>query len=741
MTAADMRTVADLLPPVPAPPFDPRSVLLDGRAGWRAATLDRVEVDPGCAALALAPLPGTAATLADPRGGFGGLTPPTGTALLGTGGDGRLARLFFLDPTTGIISELDACACAVRPLPCTRRAGSGARELRDPHAMAVDGRRLYVCDTGNGQVAVIALASLAVTAHWRAAPTTARPAPFAPWGAAVDGRGRLWVSDASNGALVAFDRDGRVVASVTGLGTVRDVAVDRDGRIFVRVEGLAPAVLAVSSDTLMIESVVGPGAVASGFAPLPFTVDTAGRLDVSALCAAACGGDAPGPALFEPSGKLAPSTPAPWVAAYPPTGMYLSEALDSQLPGCTWHRVVLDGELPRGGSVEVATFTAETPYTDEQITALPDSQWETRQVARQLVEGRWDCLVRGAPGRYLWLRLGLRSHGSETPRLARVVVEFPRVSLRGYLPAIFGADPVGADFTDRFLALFDTTLRGLERRVDRVAALFDPLSAPVRPGGPAGGDFLDWLASWVGLTVERAWSEPRRRRWLRGALELYELRGTREGLRRQLLLLLGWTTAGERCPPCPRDRCAPPPAPCEGEPRPSAAWLPPPLVLEHFRLRRWMFLGAGRLGDEAVVWGHRIVNRTQLGEGAQVGVSQLDTARDPARDPLHLHAHRFSVFVPARYGRDESERRTIERLVRRESPAHTRGQIEWVAPRFRVGVQSTIGFDSIVARLPEGVTLGDGAALGQATVLKGGRGTTVPQIGASARIGGGATLS
>jgi len=735
MSVADATTVADLLPAPPAPPFDPRSVLLDGRVGWRAATLTGTQIEPACGALGLAPLPGTGASLADPAGSFGGLVPPTGSAW-----DGE-ATLFFLDGTTGALRALDRCDCAVRPLPCMAGRGRGPRQLGEAHGLAADRARLYVCDTGNGRVVVVSRHSLAVAAHWRAPVAPERPSAFAPWGAAVDGHGRLWVTDANNGALVAFDRDGRVVAGVTGLGSVRDLTADLCGRLYVRVEGLAPVVVAVDPDGTIVGPVAGPDGVAERFAPLPFVVDDAGRIDVSAWCAPP-GGSAPAATLYDAHGNVAPAGPVAHPLAFPTSGVYLSEPLDSALYRCTWHRVILAAEIPKGTSIEVATFTAEAPYTAAQIAALPAAEWATLQVARSGDACPWDCLVRSGPGRYAWLRLTLRSHGKATPRVTSAVVEFPRVSLRRYLPAVFGADPVGADFTDRFLAVFDTTLRSIEKQVDDVAALFDPLSAPARPDATTGADFLDWLGSWVGVAMDRSWPEARRRRWLKSASTLFDRRGTRGGLRAQLLLFLGWNGGAVRCAPCaPAERCPQPGAACDGEPRPAANWMPPPLVLEHFRLRRWMFLGGGRIGDEAVLWGQRIVNRSQLGEGAQVGGSQLVSTPDPLRDPFMVFAHRFSVFLPARLTNDDSERKSVERLVRRESPAHTLGQIEWVAPRFRIGKQSTIGFDSVVARLPQGVTLDGHARLAEATVLTGGRGQDVPQVGTTARIGGGAKLS
>ena len=83
----------------------------------------------------------------------------------------------------------------------------------------------------------------------------------------------------------------------------------------------------------------------------------------------------------------------------------------------------------------------------------------------------WDCLIRSGPGRYLWLELEFTGNGSVTPVLGSVEIEFPRISLRRLLPAVFGAEPVSADFTDRFLSLYDTSFRTVEHQIDTEARL------------------------------------------------------------------------------------------------------------------------------------------------------------------------------------------------------------------------------------------------------------------------------
>jgi hypothetical protein len=136
--------------------------------------------------------------------------------------------------------------------------------------------------------------------------------------------------------------------------------------------------------------------------------------------------------------------------------------------------------------------------------------------------------------------------------------------------------------------------------------------------------------------------------------------------------------------------------------------------------------------------GKSIVNRSRLDDGARADVTQLISTRDPYRDPFHVYAHTVTVFVPACYGRDETARKGLENLLRDESPAHTRWHLELVEPRFRIGVQSMIGYDSVVGRYPpERITVGE-SALCRSTILGGApdesSGPSM-RVGRTARIG------
>ncbi len=723
------------LPPVPRPPHDPTWWLLDGRAGWRVGDVgDRpdVEID-GSGALVLAPLPAAGRLLREASGSFGGVVLPA-NVVAGAGGS-----LYLLDRTRGLLKRFDPCACRFDAVSCFGGIGRGPRQLRDPHGMALCAGNLLVCDTGNHRVTVVSVRGFVLRGFWFPPASAGLTNLWHPYGIAVDGRGRVFVTDPANGCIHRFRPNGHWETCLPGFGAARWIAIDCEDRAYVVIDG-EDAVRIVDGDGHARGTASRPDAIAPAFPPIPVPVDAYGNLDLSRLCVgqSSSGSLDPSTGVFDPAGvpiAAPPQSPSP---VYPTAGRYLSQALDSGRYRCEWHRVVLCGEVRRGAAIRVATYTSEAPVPQAQITALPDDAWDTMPAIHEIGAGGWDGLVRSGGGRYLWLRLDLTSNGAVTPVVRSLRVEFPRISPRRFLPAVFGEDPGGANFSDRFLSIFDTSLRSLERKIDDEAGLFDPLAAPTQPDPKTGLDFLSWLASWVGVSLDRQWPEATRRQLLKQAPRLYPIRGTREGLWRQLLLLLGFQPDACCCPgDQPMPTCTPKPLNCAPAPKAPCAWEPPPLILEHFHLRRWLFVGEGRLGDQAVLWGKRIVNRSQLGENARADATQLISAQDPHRDPFHVYAHKFSVFVPAACGASDSQRRALLNLLEAEKPAHTRYQLECVAPRFRIGFQSMIGLDTVVGRYPEGVTL-EQTALGVGSVLSeppDRRGGPAFEIGSQSRIG------
>jgi phage tail-like protein len=96
-----------------------------------------------------------------------------------------------------------------------------------------------------------------------------------------------------------------------------------------------------------------------------------------------------------------------------------------------------------------------------------------------------------------------------------------------YLPEIYSED----EFLGQYLAAFERILLrnhdaggapGLEQMIEGVAHYFDPLRTPT--------EFLDWLSGWVALSLRADLDEFRQREFIRNAVRLYHLRGTKKGL-------------------------------------------------------------------------------------------------------------------------------------------------------------------------------------------------------------------
>ncbi|MDB5080938.1 MAG: hypothetical protein JWP00_2862 [Chloroflexi bacterium] len=99
--------------------------------------------------------------------------------------------------------------------------------------------------------------------------------------------------------------------------------------------------------------------------------------------------------------------------------------------------------------------------------------------------------------------------------------------LLNYLPGFYAGD----DFLNRFLLIFEDTLRPLQLMSDNLHYYFHPLVAP--------SDLIPWLSTWVNLVLDDNWTLEQRRNLIYTAPDLYSRRGTRRGLTEYLTLYTG----------------------------------------------------------------------------------------------------------------------------------------------------------------------------------------------------------
>jgi phage tail-like protein len=711
--------------------------LLNGIAGWRQAHSEHTAFFDEGSILGLQPLPGSLRPLVDAEGSFGGLQNAIGVAV-----DSE-DRVYVLDGHACVVKRFDRCRQEFVILPCVGGCGGRARELSDPHGLAIScSDNLYIADTGNRRVQVFSIRGLALRAIWGplvvtksasgisiapAIPEFQASAPGAdcggvasypdgtwqPWDIALSGNNWAYVSDYANGLIHVFDAQGCWRTAYDGAGPSQPalskptrIAIDREGRIYVIQEG-ANYVVVLDASGKFIRTVEQPAEIEGRFCPVAVAVDVDGNLCLSDCltrriyfyrpagdgrwCEFRCSGstqafaesivfDSSGaPLLADGAESVCQLEPA---AAYQTQGSFYAGPLDSRTYRCLWHRLVLSGSVPPGTAVVADTFTSESIKTIDEVVGLPESRWSTGQRDTDTRCCDWDCMIESPPGRYLWLRLTLTGDGSATPQLKKIKVYYPRVSSLEYLPAVYREDAVSADFLDRFLSIFDT-LRGCTSDVvTGIARYFDPKATPANGNHAGGTDFLSWLASWLGMSLESNWPAEKRRELVRQAHRLYALRGTPEGLRLHIELFAGVK----------------------------------PTILEMFRLRRWMIVNQSTLGNCSSIFGDEVMQRLHIGSNSQVGKFRLIDFGDPRLDIFNEYASQFLVFVARWPGANEGDQQMLEQIIEMAKPAHTEAELRWAEPRLRAGVQAFVGVDTVIGEYPVGVLEGEGK-LGYDTVL------------------------
>jgi phage tail-like protein len=243
---------------------------------------------------------------------------------------------------------------------------------------------------------------------------------------------------------------------------------------------------------------------------------------------------------------------------------------------------------------------------------------------------------------------------------------------------VYREEADSADFTERFIALFDATLEELDEAVRRAPALFD--------GGGVPDKLLPWIGRILGMAVDPGLPPERRRSLLQAAPALFRRRGTRAALVEAIRLTTDLDAVVE-------------------EPGLTRAW------------------GAVSAAGAGPRYGTQLGQVRLFGKGnarfrlgsSQVGRAQLRSFGNPDMDPHHAGAFRIIVGLPPL---DNATHRRIEHLLEDMVPAHvlvqlTTGRADgfWLLPAAKLGVDTRLGG-------PPAPVLGDtGVLLNRTTVL------------------------
>jgi phage tail-like protein len=385
------------------------------------------------------------------------------------------------------------------------------------------------------------------------------------------------------------------------------------------------------------------------------------------------------------------------VRLYSRDGFWLSNPIQSEIHRCQWDRIQLTlAPPPPGAKVEIRTFAQDAvnfslaeddPRWDHAFTYVAPLEPVSDEMPKDV---EVDFQIKSRPAENLSIQVRMYGDGYETTAIKALRAYYPRDSYLQFLPKVYSSEDEMRRFLEGFLGAFQINGDELDRTIQTIEKFFDPAAVPEGPP-------MRYLAGWLALNLEATWTAEQNRKFLSEVPKIYPHRGTPEALRDFLRVYL---------------------ANAAGLPVDAVAGTEFPLVLEGFAERRGMRLNA----STGPLWGPEAVRRLQLGEFSQAGDVALISTGDPNLDYFDRYAHRFKVFVPAAWISTTDEENLMRRAIEAEKPAHTAYELVRVENRMRVGVQSTVGFDTIIGgsiewRLP---CADVGSRLNVDTVLGGG---------------------
>lgn len=178
-------------------------------------------------------------------------------------------------------------------------------------------------------------------------------------------------------------------------------------------------------------------------------------------------------------------------------GVFLSGMMDSLERGCVWRRVRAGCDLPE--ALSFTFYCSDNDYDAKTMDGiiraemtLEEKRSKLERFRRETVEGGADFVLRAVNGRYLVFTAEL--YGDLTAlRYIQVWCREEDFHTR-YLPEIYHSP---GSFLDRYIRIFASQYLDAERRIDRIRAYFDPVTAP--------DEVLRRLAEFMGVDYPHLW--------------------------------------------------------------------------------------------------------------------------------------------------------------------------------------------------------------------------------------------
>lgn len=225
-------------------------------------------------------------------------------------------------------------------------------------------------------------------------------------------------------------------------------------------------------------------------------------------------------------------------------GAFFSRVFDGGEEELCWHRFVAEGHGPGGASLRMTFYAADSleigagGVTVRIADFLKDSSVpleEKKRILAPLEKKRAlfpkDILLHEVKGRYLFFLAELYAQAGTGPEIEEMTLFFPREDWLRFLPGVYQKEKSGADFTARYLGLFQSFYDDCDRQIRQSSRLLNPADTDEA--------ILKQLGEWFQLEDMYIWPEEKLRLLLKNVPGLFELTGTAQGMREIVRLYTG----------------------------------------------------------------------------------------------------------------------------------------------------------------------------------------------------------
>lgn len=223
-------------------------------------------------------------------------------------------------------------------------------------------------------------------------------------------------------------------------------------------------------------------------------------------------------------------------------GCFFSRVFDSREDGCVWHRFTMDLGADNAGGILVSFYCFDTPeffyrgrkaavsdFLRDPVISVKEKKQTLAPRCMVHTAGLKDILLHKTAGRYLVVEVEMERREADNS-IGDMCLYFPKETWMRFLPGIYSRDQASAEFTERFLSIFQNIHEDREEGIRTSAAMIQPASADRK--------LLEELAGWYDLKDLYLWPDAQLKELLMRAPELLRKRGTAAGMKEYLSLYL-----------------------------------------------------------------------------------------------------------------------------------------------------------------------------------------------------------